>query len=264
MPKSILSFRSADDQLWCVVETLGKCGEEVAEAVACIQQLPNIHSSICKVRAFLRLAVMQKKLADYIQMLVETRGILRLVENILLLLFHMILSHSFVDKFVEEVKMFVFREFYEPWALLHHDTTAIVFAGSLIGLRVIDCNLYLKEDDLNQQGISVDLNSYIKIPTVPVESEDDAVKTQSDENSNESDREANSEKVGSTSDEQLKVILDQKSYLEERNKYLQTRISNLQQQLAIFEGVRRRGGSTSSLTEVVKAKIIHVNFLPLR
>lgn len=78
VPKSILSFRTNDDQLWCVVETLGKCGEEVAEAVACIQQLPNIQSSICKVRAFLRLAVMQKKLADYIQMLVETRGILRL------------------------------------------------------------------------------------------------------------------------------------------------------------------------------------------
>ncbi len=60
----------------------------------------------------MRLALMQKKLADYFKVLVDVR------EEILL-------------------------EFYEPFALMMSEE-ATILAGLLVGLNVIDCNFCLK------------------------------------------------------------------------------------------------------------------------
>lgn len=65
-----------------------------------------------RARAWLRLALMQKKLADYFKILVEHRDDL-------------------------------LKDFYEPIALMMSDE-ATVLTGHLVGLNVIDCNFYLK------------------------------------------------------------------------------------------------------------------------
>lgn len=65
-----------------------------------------------RARAWLRLALMQKKLADYFKVLLDNR---------------------------EEV----LKEYYEPIALMMSDE-AIVLTGLLVGLNVIDCNFCLK------------------------------------------------------------------------------------------------------------------------
>lgn len=71
-----------------------------------------ISTVVGRARAWLRLALMQKKLADYFKVLVEQRdGIL--------------------------------KDFYEPMALMMSDEAAIL-GGLLVGLNVIDCNFCLK------------------------------------------------------------------------------------------------------------------------
>ena len=42
-----------------------------------------------------------------------------------------------------------FREFYEPGALMVEDEGSVI-AGLLVGLNVIDCNLGIKDEDLDQ------------------------------------------------------------------------------------------------------------------
>lgn len=45
--------------------------------------------------------------------------------------------------------MFICSEFYEPGAMMLEDE-GMVFTGLLVGLNVIDCNMCIKEEDLDQ------------------------------------------------------------------------------------------------------------------
>ena len=65
-----------------------------------------------RARAWLRLALMQKKLADYFRILVEQK------------------DHLLV-------------EYYEPRALLRSDD-AVLITGLLFSLNIVDCNLCIK------------------------------------------------------------------------------------------------------------------------
>lgn len=65
-----------------------------------------------RARAWLRVALMQKKLADYLKILVDNR------------------DEELVD-------------YFEPDALMMSDE-AIIIVGLMVGLNVIDCNLCIK------------------------------------------------------------------------------------------------------------------------
>eukprot|EP00058_Branchiostoma_floridae_P028226 XP_002613717.1 hypothetical protein BRAFLDRAFT_245446 [Branchiostoma floridae] len=84
-----------------------------------------------KARAWLRLAMMQKRLADYVKTLVEKKDVM--------------------------------GEFYEPFALLMEEE-GMVLAGLLVGLNVIDCNFCVKEDDFDSQLGVIDFSMYLKDP----------------------------------------------------------------------------------------------------
>lgn len=71
-----------------------------------------IRTHMGRARAWLRLALMQKKLADYLKILIDHK------EDVL-------------------------SEYFEPDALMMSDE-AIVIMGLLVGLNVIDCNLCVK------------------------------------------------------------------------------------------------------------------------
>lgn len=139
---------------------------------------------IGRARAWLRLALMQKKLADYFKVLVDHR---------------------------EELK-----EFYEPIALMMSDD-AVILSGILVGLNVIDCNFCLKvnshwifktlpihlsvwlgiqEEDLDSQQGVIDFSLYLR-----------------SSHSNESTEDENEQS-------QLDSFLDQKNYIEELNRHL--------------------------------------------
>uniref|UniRef100_A0A914WTN3 RUN domain-containing protein n=1 Tax=Plectus sambesii TaxID=2011161 RepID=A0A914WTN3_9BILA len=207
--RTLITLKTPEMELWNLIERIGRTSKEIEESVSCVQQLPHISSPICRVRAWLRLAVMQKKLSDYFQALVENKLLL--------------------------------RECYEDWALLRHETTGVVMAGSLIGLSVIDCNLFLREDDLSRQALSVDLNMYIKIPTVLIDSEDD-------EEDEENAKKKSMDRLAKEAADELKNILDQKNYLEELNRQLAANVTNLKLRLARYEvGL---GSKSASVSEV--------------
>lgn len=117
-----------------------------------------------RARAWLRLALMQKKLADYLKVLLDHK---------------------------EEALV----EYFEPDALMLSDE-AIIIIGLLVGLNVIDCNLCVKEEDLDcPQGV-IDFSLYLR-------------------SSNQITDTVNGEQ-----EHHMTTVLDQKNYIEELNRHL--------------------------------------------
>ncbi|KAH3872237.1 hypothetical protein DPMN_035452 [Dreissena polymorpha] len=173
--KSIMRDRR---DFWCVLELVEKFVPEAAEITATVRDMPHLKTPLGKARAWLRLSAMQKTLADYFKVLIEKRDM-------------------------------VLTEFYEPGAMLLEDEGTVI-AGLLVGLNVIDCNLGIKDEDLDQPIGVIDFSVYLK-----------------DTRLNDSDPEADNAAM----QEKMQTILDQKNYLEELNRHLNTTVANLQQKL---------------------------------
>nr|CAG4645452.1 EOG090X043H [Lynceus sp. MCZ IZ 141354] len=162
-------------ELWDLFQIVERFNNEAHDITSSVRDLPTVKTHLGRARAWLRLALMQKKLADYMKILLENK------ENILM-------------------------EYYEPGALLLSDE-AVVLLGLLLGLNVVDCNLCLKEEDLDcQQGV-IDFSLYLRTGSQLAETQDS---------------------VDSAS---MNAVLDQKNYVEELNRHLSATISNLQVKL---------------------------------
>lgn len=73
---------------------------------------------------------MNKQLSDYFRLLLDQR------ENLL-------------------------GDYYEDYALMMSDE-AVVIGGLLVGLNILDCNLCLKEEDLDSNDFIIDLTMYLR------------------------------------------------------------------------------------------------------
>lgn len=142
-----------------------------------MRDLPTVKTHLGRARAWLRLALMQKKIADYMQVLVENK---------------------------EEA----LADFYEPHALMMSDEICIIM-GILVGLNVIDCNLCVKEEDLDSQQGVIDFSLYLRSSS----------RTSPDEETRTAD-----DGAGTT----MTAVLDQKNYIEELNRHLNATVANLQ------------------------------------
>ncbi|KAA8595514.1 hypothetical protein FQN60_010805 [Etheostoma spectabile] len=127
--ESALSFgRTLDSdypplqQFFVVMEHCLKHGLRAAEISASVRDLPGLKTPLGRARAWLRLALMQKRLADYLRLLITRKDLL--------------------------------SDFYENSALMLEEEGAVI-VGLLVGLNVIDANLcvgvidfsmYLKND----------------------------------------------------------------------------------------------------------------------
>merc|ERR1712025_123194 len=119
---------------------------------------------------------MQKKLADYLKFLVDNRSAL--------------------------------LDYYEAEALLCSEEAALV-CGLLVSLNIVDCNLFVKEEELdNQEGI-IDLTLYLR-------------------RKEDIGRDDSVEDVGY---QDLITIMEQKSYIEEINRNLAANVLNLQSRI---------------------------------
>ncbi|KAK9884835.1 hypothetical protein WA026_009059 [Henosepilachna vigintioctopunctata] len=167
-PKSLLGLKK---DLWDILLQIEKYVPEAQNITDSVKDLPNIKTQAGRARAWLRIALMQKKLTEYLKVLLDHR-----------------------DELLEGN--------YNPGALMLSDD-AVVIIGLLIGLNTIDCNLCLKEDDLDSfQGV-IDFSLYLK-PTSQFLN----------------DSEEQKDKITS--------ILDQKNYIEELNEHLKATVANLQ------------------------------------
>ncbi|XP_076054246.1 RUN and FYVE domain-containing protein 2-like isoform X2 [Oratosquilla oratoria] len=161
-------------ELWDLFQMVEKWSYEAQDITASVRDLPTVKTHMGRARAWLRLALMQKKLADYFRQLIEHRDDL-------------------------------LTEFYEPGSLMLADE-AIVIMGLLVGLNVIDCNLCVKEEDLDSQMGVIDFSLYLR--------------------STGSGAEVSPEESGESAD--MTTVLDQKNYIEELNRHLNATVTNLQ------------------------------------
>uniref|UniRef100_A0A3B3ZAD8 Uncharacterized protein n=1 Tax=Periophthalmus magnuspinnatus TaxID=409849 RepID=A0A3B3ZAD8_9GOBI len=124
--KSFLGFNKS---LWGPLELVEKLCPEAAEISASVRDLPGLKTPLGRARAWLRLALMQKRLADYLRLLITRKDLL--------------------------------GDFYENSALMLEEEGAVI-VGLLVGLNVIDANLCVKGEDLDTQVGVIDFSMYLK------------------------------------------------------------------------------------------------------
>ncbi|XP_050394285.2 RUN and FYVE domain-containing protein 2 isoform X1 [Patella vulgata] len=117
-------------EFWAVLEKIEKYAPEAGEITTSVRDMSDIKSPLGRARCWIRLALMQKKLADYFKLVIEHKDPL-------------------------------LSEFYEPGAFLMEEE-GMVLAGLLVGLNVIDCNMCIKGEDLDQPMGVIDFSLYLK------------------------------------------------------------------------------------------------------
>ncbi|XP_034764610.2 RUN and FYVE domain-containing protein 1-like isoform X3 [Acipenser ruthenus] len=142
--KAKKSFIGQNKSFWAPLELVEKLCPESADIAASARDLPGLKTCVGRARAWLHLALMQKKVADYMKALIERKDLL--------------------------------SEFYEPGALMLEEEGAVV-VGLLVGLNVIDANLCLKGEDLDSQVGVIDFSLYFKDPQSNESPKDDGEMT---------------------------------------------------------------------------------------
>ncbi|XP_032597530.1 RUN and FYVE domain-containing protein 2 isoform X1 [Drosophila grimshawi] len=170
-------------ELWDLLQSVENYCPEAQDITASVRDLPTVRTHIGRARAWLRIALMQKKLSDYLQALIEHR------------------EDSLYD-------------YYEPQALMMSDEIVVIM-GILVGLNVIDCNLCVKEEDLDSQQGVIDFSLYLRSSS-----------RNADEANEESSAQAAS--MDATGQGNMIAVLDQKNYIEELNRHLNATVGNLQ------------------------------------
>uniref|UniRef100_A0A8B9ZVB0 RUN and FYVE domain containing 3 n=1 Tax=Anas zonorhyncha TaxID=75864 RepID=A0A8B9ZVB0_9AVES len=127
--KAKKTFLGQNKSFWGPLELVEKLVPEAAEITASVKDLPGLKTPVGRGRAWLRLALMQKKLSEYMKALINRKDLL--------------------------------SEFYEPNALMMEEEGAII-AGLLVGLNVIDANFCMKGEDLDSQVGVIDFSMYLK------------------------------------------------------------------------------------------------------
>ncbi|KYO20368.1 RUN and FYVE domain-containing protein 1 isoform A [Alligator mississippiensis] len=123
------SFIGQNKSFFGPLELVEKLCPEASDIATSVKNLPELKTAVGRGRAWLYLALMQKKLADYLKVLLDHKHLL--------------------------------SEFYEPDALMMEEEGAVI-VGLLVGLNVIDANLCLKGEDLDSQVGVIDFSLYLK------------------------------------------------------------------------------------------------------
>lgn len=166
-------------ELWDILQIVEKLDPEAQDITSSVRDLPTVRTHMGRARAWLRVALMQKKLADYMKVLTDNRDS-------------------------------VLAEYFEPDALMMSDE-AVVIVGLLVGLNVIDCNLCIKEEDLDcEQGV-IDFSLYLR--------------------SNYQNHNVAETPDSEVEYDNMSTVLDQKNYIEELNRHLNATVANLQSQV---------------------------------
>ena len=176
-------------ELWDLLQHVERRRPDAADITASVRDLPTVKSGNGRARAWLRLALMQKRLGDYLGTLITAcSGLL--------------------------------PDFYETTALLRSTDEAAQVVGLVTSLNVVDCNICVKEEDLDGQPGVIDFSLYLRSRRGcggggggPF----DHVSTPSSDGACSSSLSAMS---ASASAPNIAAVLDQKSYLEDLNRQL--------------------------------------------
>uniref|UniRef100_A0A3Q3M306 RUN and FYVE domain containing 1 n=1 Tax=Mastacembelus armatus TaxID=205130 RepID=A0A3Q3M306_9TELE len=142
--KSKKSFIGLNKSIWGPLELVEKLCPESVNIATSARDLPGIKTSLGRARAWLHLALMQKKVADYMKAVLDRKDLL--------------------------------SEFYDSGALMLEEEGAVM-GGLLVGLNVIDANLCIKGEDLDSQVGVIDFSLYLKDPANAETPKDDTKMT---------------------------------------------------------------------------------------
>nr|XP_055033695.1 RUN and FYVE domain-containing protein 1 [Misgurnus anguillicaudatus] len=142
--KARKSFIGPNKSIWAPLELIEKLCPESADIATSVRDMPGLKTGLGRARAWLHLALMQKKIADYLKVFINRRDLL--------------------------------GEFYEPGSLIMEEEGAVII-GMLVGLNVIDANLCVKGEDLDSQVCVIDFSLYLKDPQATETKQDDAKMT---------------------------------------------------------------------------------------
>uniref|UniRef100_A0A8C7JPE5 RUN and FYVE domain containing 1 n=2 Tax=Oncorhynchus kisutch TaxID=8019 RepID=A0A8C7JPE5_ONCKI len=135
------SFINQNKSIWGPLELVQKLCPDSTDITTSARDLPGLKTGLGRGRAWLHLALMQKKLSDYLKALLDRKDIL--------------------------------GEFYDPGALMMEEEGTVI-GGMLVGLNVIDANLCIKGEDLDSQVGVIDFSLYLKDPMTTETTKDDA------------------------------------------------------------------------------------------
>ncbi|KAG9346765.1 hypothetical protein JZ751_007082 [Albula glossodonta] len=138
------SFIGQNKSIWGPLELVEKLCPESSNIATSARDLPGIKTGLGRGRAWLHLALMQKKVADYLKALLDRRDLL--------------------------------SEFYDLGALMMEEEGTVI-VGMLVGLNVIDANLCVKGEDLDSQVGVIDFSLYLKDPQSNESQKDDGKMT---------------------------------------------------------------------------------------
>ncbi|XP_023139832.1 RUN and FYVE domain-containing protein 1 [Amphiprion ocellaris] len=142
--KAKKSFIGQNKSIWGPLELVEKLCPESVNIATSARDLPGIKTGLGRARAWLHLALMQKKVADYLKTLLDQKDLL--------------------------------SEFYDSGALMMEEEGAVM-GGLLVGLNIIDANLCIKGEDLDSQVGVIDFSLYLKDPANSETQKDDAKMT---------------------------------------------------------------------------------------
>ncbi|KAJ0044189.1 hypothetical protein NL108_005218 [Boleophthalmus pectinirostris] len=142
--KAKKSFIGQNKSVWGPLELVEKLCPESVDITTSARDMPGIKTGLGKARAWLHLALMQKKIADYMKALLDRKDLL--------------------------------SEFYDPGALMIEEE-GLVMGGLLVGINVIDANLCIKGEDLDSQVGVIDFSLYLKDPANSETSQDESKMT---------------------------------------------------------------------------------------
>ncbi|XP_056625204.1 RUN and FYVE domain-containing protein 1 isoform X2 [Triplophysa dalaica] len=142
--KARKSFIGQSKSIWAPLESIEKICPESADIATSVRDMPGLKTGLGRARAWMHLALMQKKIADYMKVLINRRDLL--------------------------------GEFYEAGSLIMEEE-GVVIVGMLVGLNVIDANLCVKGEDLDSQVCVIDFSLYLKDPQATETKQDDTKMT---------------------------------------------------------------------------------------
>ena len=211
---------------WGVIESFEKHSSDFAESVASVRGIPGIKTMAGRGRAWLRFVLMQKKLADHFQVMVENKGIL--------------------------------GDWYDPDAVMRSEESTII-AGMLMGLNAIDYNVLMKGEEFDKSGGVLDFVQYLKdgnylgkLPGDPGVEEEEGTES---EMSQLLDQKAYLEELNRKLQFNVEQLQAKTKTVEKDNSALKDTVTSLQDQLTILSQDREelRSMNEKSSAELRKA-----------